>query len=92
MEAKILLNNLVNSKVGSIEEKVNIDIFMNDPRYINSINFIRAFHGPIIRDDVIHILNATILEESKQEISKSLRVTIPGYLKEIKDTLLKFKK
>ena len=87
-----LLQDLQASEKNSIEEKVCIDIFMNIPEYNNDINFIRAFHGPIIRDDVVMILQTDILNKHKEDIRKSLRKTIPGYLAKIKIALDNFKK
>lgn len=87
-----LLKDLKESKKGSIEEKVCIDIFMNLESVRNDVNFIRAFHGHIIREDVIMILETEILNRKKREITKSIRFTIPSYLKKIKDALFNIKK
>lgn len=63
-----LLQDLQASEKNSIEEKVCIDIFMNMPEYNNDINFIRAFYGPIIRDDVVMILQTDIFNKRKEDI------------------------
>lgn len=94
MTQEKLLEDLKNSKEGSIEEKVCMDIFMNmyAQENINTINFIRAFHGPIIRDDIIMILDKSVLDMKKAEITKSLKITFPGYFKKILDVLKSHKK
>lgn len=92
VEDEKLLADLIASEEGSMEEKVCMDIFMNTESHINSINFVRAFHGPIIRDDAIMILRSSIVNNKEDDIRKSQRFTIPNFLKQIKKTLKNYNK
>lgn len=86
-----LLIDLENSTPGSVDEKVIIDIVMNVPEYEGDINFRRAFNGGFIREDVLELLGNVVVEQNKVELRKSIRETIPGFLKQIKDALNKIK-
>lgn len=86
-----LLVDLENSIPGSVDERVIIDIVMNIPEYQGDINFRRAFNGGFIREDVLELLGNVVIDQNKTELRKSLRETIPRFLKQIKDALNKLK-
>ena len=87
-----LLTDLKNSEKESMDEKVAIDIFLNLEEFRNDINAVLAFHGSILREDVIKLLEEHELYRKKEESRAGINETIPGFLERIKTVIQNFKK